>query len=95
MEACYGNDDTFIEVSARADHPQRRFVISVADNGCGISPEEAGKIYVPFYTTKPGGSGIGLSISRQIVSAHGGVLELEPSEVGSKFMVILPLIYRL
>ena len=95
MEACGECADPSVEVSAWADHPQRQFVISVADNGCGISPEEADKIYVPFYTTKPGGSGIGLSISRQIVGAHGGSLQLDPADPGSKFTILLPLIYRI
>ena len=95
VEACSDCDAPSIIVSARADHPGRRFVISVADNGCGISPEALDSIFVPFYTTKPGGSCIGLSLSRQIVSAHGGSLELIPAEKGTEFRIVLPLIYRL
>lgn len=46
--------------------------ISVVDNGAGIAPEEIEKIFIPFYTTKESGSGIGLSLSRQIMRLHKG-----------------------
>lgn len=46
--------------------------LSVTDNGCGIPPEELEKIFIPFYTTKENGSGIGLSLSRQIMRVHKG-----------------------
>lgn len=51
--------------------------ISVADSGPGISDEARAHLFEPFYSTKPGGSGLGLSLSRQIVQAHGGRLEIE------------------
>lgn len=46
--------------------------ISVEDNGCGIPPEMMPNLFQPFFTTKPGGSGIGLCLSRQIARLHGG-----------------------
>ncbi|WP_462318223.1 sensor histidine kinase [Marinilabilia sp.] len=49
-----------------------RITIQVADNGKGILPEVLDKIFIPFFTTKPQGSGIGLSLSRQIMRLHGG-----------------------
>lgn len=52
--------------------------VVVEDEGPGVS--ETTNLFVPFYTTKPGGSGIGLVLSRQIVEAHGGSLELENRE---------------
>jgi PAS domain S-box-containing protein len=52
-----------------------RLHILVEDEGPGLS--ESGNLFVPFYTTKPGGSGIGLVLSRQIAEGHGGSLELE------------------
>ncbi|MDX1566857.1 MAG: ATP-binding protein [Longimicrobiales bacterium] len=55
-----------------------RIEVVVEDRGPGIS--ETTNLFVPFYTTKPGGSGIGLVLSRQIVEAHGGTLELENRE---------------
>jgi two-component system, NtrC family, nitrogen regulation sensor histidine kinase NtrY len=49
-----------------------RITIQVIDNGPGILPEVIDKIFIPFFTTKPQGSGIGLSLSRQILRQHGG-----------------------
>ena len=51
-------------------------IIEVSDNGGGIPPEIAENIFVPFFTTKEGGSGIGLSISRQIMKLHNGTLAM-------------------
>ncbi|MXP10583.1 sensor histidine kinase [Pseudoblastomonas halimionae] len=53
-----------------------RPTIMVTDNGAGVPPESAALIFRPFHTTKPEGSGIGLSLARQIVRGHGGSLEL-------------------
>jgi two-component system nitrogen regulation sensor histidine kinase NtrY len=53
-----------------------RVTIEVSDNGPGIPKEVQGKIFVPFFTTKPNGSGIGLSLSRQIMRMHGGIILL-------------------
>lgn len=47
-------------------------VITISDNGSGIVPEALDKVFVPFFTTKSGGSGIGLSVCRQIMNRHGG-----------------------
>ncbi|MDE7347695.1 MAG: ATP-binding protein [Muribaculaceae bacterium] len=84
-----------ITVSTKADHPNHRFMISVADNGCGISPDAADSIFLPFFTTKSGGSGIGLSLSRQIVSMHGGSISFASTHSGTIFTILLPFIYRL
>jgi len=51
--------------------------IRVKDNGKGISPQELEKIFVPFYTTKANGTGIGLSLSKQILILHGGSLNVK------------------
>ena len=56
-------------------------IIEVADNGDGIEPEAIDNIFIPFYTTKKTGSGIGLSLSRQILQQHGGQLNVV-SKVG-------------
>jgi two-component system, NtrC family, nitrogen regulation sensor histidine kinase NtrY len=55
---------------------QEQLVIEVGDNGSGIPEEIIGNIFVPFYTTKPEGSGIGLSLSRQIMRVHGGSISV-------------------
>ena len=66
--------------------------ISVSDTGGGISREQLEKIFRPFYTTKRGGTGLGLSLCRRIISQHGGTLTAE-SEVnkGSRFIIHLPM----
>jgi two-component system, NtrC family, nitrogen regulation sensor histidine kinase NtrY len=53
--------------------------IAVADNGQGLPPELADQIFVPFFTTKPTGTGIGLSLSRQIIQLHEGQLRYAPN----------------
>ena len=55
-------------------------IIQVANNGRAIPLEKQEEIFVPFYTTKPNGTGIGLSLSRQIMLRHHGVLRLEQSD---------------
>ncbi len=60
---------------------RQRPVISIADNGPGIEPEALEKIFIPFFTTRKSGSGIGLSLSRQIMRQHHGTLTVK-SEPG-------------
>ena len=52
-------------------------VIAIKDNGNGIDPEAMEKIFIPFFTTKKSGSGIGLSLSRQIMRQHQGTLSVK------------------
>ena len=59
-----------------------RVVLEVADTGSGVRPEELDKIFAPFYTTKSGGAGLGLSVSRRIAEEHGGTLVCEPGGAG-------------
>jgi signal transduction histidine kinase len=61
---------------------ENEIVVSVADNGPGIAPGDAEHIFDPFYSTKSSGLGVGLSISRAIVEAHGGHLSLAPNAGG-------------
>lgn len=63
--------------------------IHISDNGSGISDEVKDKIFVPFYTTKVEGSGIGLSLSRQIIKNHNGALSFETSPEGTTFKIEL------
>ncbi|MDR0230834.1 MAG: HAMP domain-containing histidine kinase [Dysgonamonadaceae bacterium] len=63
--------------------------ITVADNGCGIPPENRDKIFIPFFSTKKNGSGIGLSLSREIVKLHNGRLQIQSRDgEGSAFTVL-------
>jgi signal transduction histidine kinase len=70
-----------------------RIEIAVKDNGNGIPPEIIDKIFQPFFTTKPTGqgTGLGLSLSYDIVKAHGGELRVETKQgKGTVFMIIIP-----
>ena len=62
--------------------------ISVIDNGLGINNEAIEKIFVPFYSTKKNGSGIGLSLCKQIMFRHKGKITVESSQKGSIFTLI-------
>ena len=73
-EAVKDNEDKNITIETKTDNPKHNIEITVKDNGCGIRPEVLDRIFVPFFTTKPGGSGIGLSVCRQIASIHGGTI---------------------
>ncbi len=66
--------------------------VVVADEGPGL-PVDTGNLFVPFYTTKPGGSGIGLALCRQIAEGHGGTLILEnaPGGKGARARLTIPL----
>ncbi|MFN3839370.1 MAG: sensor histidine kinase [Cyclobacteriaceae bacterium] len=71
-------DPTDRQIFLRAYCNQKlRPVISVRDTGTGIDPEALEKIFIPFYTTKKSGSGIGLSLSRQIMRQHQGTLTVK------------------
>jgi signal transduction histidine kinase len=65
--------------------------VSVADTGPGIAPDQLDRIFEPFVTAKAAGMGIGLSISRTIVEAHGGILWAESSARGATFRFTVPL----
>lgn len=62
--------------------------ISVFDNGTGISPKALEKIFIPFYSTKKQGSGIGLSLSRQIMIRHKGKISVKSNKKGSVFTMV-------
>lgn len=88
-EACADSDNPRIEIEARTLGNELLF--SVSDNGVGILPEVIERLFIPFFTTKPSGSGIGLSICKQIVVSHGGQITVE-SVVGegSRFILRFP-----
>ena len=76
LEANENNADTKIRIvvsDCLNNHPE----ICVIDNGSGITAENLDEIFVPFFTTRQNGSGIGLSISRQIMKVHGGNLKVK------------------
>jgi two-component system, LuxR family, sensor kinase FixL len=91
MEGCERRD----LVIATAALPGNMIEISVADTGVGIAPDIAAQLFQPFVTSKPQGMGVGLSISRTIVEAHGGAIRPHPNpEGGTVFSLTLPAVPR-
>jgi two-component system sensor histidine kinase AtoS len=65
--------------------------VRVVDNGPGMDAETQRKIFDPFYTTKDSGTGLGLALSKKVVDAHGGSLELTSSPSrGTEFVLSFP-----
>jgi signal transduction histidine kinase len=65
--------------------------LAVGDGGSGISPENLGKIFDPFFSTKDKGTGLGLALVQQIVTDHGGRIEVDlPATGGTTFAILLP-----
>ena len=87
-EACSGQ--TIIEIEVKAEMVGDKVEISVSDNGQGISPEAMDKIFIPFYSTKANGSGIGLSLCRQIVARHKGKISVQSDKNGTQFRIEFP-----
>ncbi|HEY0340851.1 MAG TPA: ATP-binding protein [Steroidobacteraceae bacterium] len=80
VEALEGVSDPRIELRGLRD-PQGKVLLQVADNGTGIAAEHLDNIFIPFFTTKRNGTGIGLSLSRQLMHANRGFISVR-SEVG-------------
>lgn len=79
MDATEGGEQPQITVSAEMT-PQRRMQLMVRDNGKGIPLEVQESVFIPFFTTKATGSGIGLSLCKQIMTLHQGKIQLKSSE---------------
>ena len=88
-QAMDGQGDLIVQTKVQAN----RFLIDVTDTGPGIAQNEQDKIFDAYYTTKSGGSGLGLSTCRRIIEEHNGHIDLvsEPGQ-GSRFTIALPLI---
>jgi two-component system nitrogen regulation sensor histidine kinase NtrY len=87
-DACGGVPQPVIELSAQAsDH---KVIISVTDNGSGIDRSHLDKIFIPFFTTKKTGSGIGLSLSKQIMRLHRGNLLVSSAPGKTEFQLEFP-----
>jgi nitrogen fixation/metabolism regulation signal transduction histidine kinase len=66
-----------------------RFFITISDNGRGIDPEIQDKVFLPFFTTRKDGAGIGLTLSKNIIEAHGGYLSYQTDEDKTSFVICL------
>jgi two-component system nitrogen regulation sensor histidine kinase NtrY len=81
IEALRDTAEGRIVLSAQRD-PDGRVAIAVVDNGPGIAPDQRERIFVPFFTTKRQGSGVGLTLVRQIATAHGGTVDVSDTPGG-------------
>ena len=92
VEAMSGLDDGPRELLiSTAKDDAGDVLIAVRDSGLGLNPESVERIFEPFYTTKPDGMGMGLSICRSIIEAHGGRLWARTNEPrGAAFYMVLP-----
>jgi two-component system, NtrC family, sensor histidine kinase HydH len=79
------------EITLQAGRDGDGVVLDVIDAGKGMRPEVAAKAFRPFFSTRPGGTGLGLATTRKIIEAHGGTIAVQ-SEVGrgTKFTIRLP-----
>jgi PAS domain S-box-containing protein len=79
-------------MAGNAGKPQRMLEIKVMDSGAGIPQEMQSRIFDPFFSTKKGGTGLGLSVARRIVGEHNGTLNVESwPEAGTIFTIRLPI----
>jgi signal transduction histidine kinase len=87
IQALDGKGEIRVELACESDYA----VVRVKDTGKGIAPERLANIFRPFYTTKGGGTGLGLSLSRRIVEGHGGKIDVTSTPgQGTEFTVRLP-----
>lgn len=75
IHALKGRDNPTLEIDFKEREGKK--TITITDNGFGISKEKIGQVFIPFFSTKPTGTGIGLSLSRQILQMHQAVLKIE------------------
>ncbi len=72
-------------------HSGHRVILEIIDNGCGMEERTQNRMFETFFSTKPGGSGLGLPTARRIVEAHGGTMECESTPgAGTRFRISLP-----
>lgn len=91
LEASKPETEVIVSIVSRRGSNSQVY-IKVSDQGCGIAPETAKKLFTPYFSTKQAGTGLGLAHSRKILQAHGGDVELIASfpDKGSTFALILP-----
>lgn len=84
------------EVILRTGQNERSVIITVEDNGTGVALENLEKVFLPFFTTRPGKAGLGLAIAEGIAKDHGGSIAVEPRHCGgTRVIVTLPFADRI
>ena len=80
------------EISIDIAQKDQKVVVKITDNGVGIDSSKVGKIFVPYFTTKSTGTGLGLAMVKQIIENHQGTIDFETElGVGTTFEVVLPM----
>lgn len=87
LQATQNTDDAHVDLSGRLGR-RGNIVIEITDNGPGIPDEDLRKIFVPFFTTKKDGSGVGLALARQVMTAHGGFVRVAQNEGGGAIFTL-------
>jgi signal transduction histidine kinase len=64
--------------------------VALTDNGTGIAQEQLSRIFIPFFTTKPEGTGLGLALVHRIISEHGGTINVSSNGSGTTFTLAFP-----
>ena len=80
-QACEGREDSTVVIRGRLNR-RNNVVIEITDNGSGVPDKLGRKIFVPFFTTKENGSGVGLALARQVMIAHGGFIRVSSNDAG-------------
>jgi signal transduction histidine kinase len=79
-----------VAITAQAENKGNQTLIRISDNGSGIPQDKLSKIFIPFFTTKAEGTGLGLALVHRIVTDHGGAISVVSSAAGTTFTVALP-----
>ena len=77
-------------VTAHATSTSTLTTIILTDNGKGIPPDQVPRVFIPFFTTKPQGTGLGLALVHRIITQHGGTISVASSPTGTGFTIALP-----
>lgn len=79
-----------VEVKVAAESGEQGARLTITDNGRGIPQEQMGKIFIPFFTTKAQGTGLGLALVHRIVTEHGGTIAVSSGDWGTTFTLAFP-----
>ena len=85
--------DSLVKTLSSATQPGAADTVElvIADSGCGVSPDDKEKLFLPYFSTKNRGTGLGLAIVSHIVTEHNGQIRVEDNQpVGARFTIELP-----
>jgi signal transduction histidine kinase len=88
MEAARPGVRPRVEASGKKERDTVQIVLR--DNGCGIPADHVSKVFIPFFTTKSSGTGLGLALVHRIITEHGGTVSVSSDNSGTTFSIALP-----